>query len=60
MVNRHLVRGYNDKVYFVKSTGSSDKIMRVEIDSKGRLSSQEMFSLNNSMVMAIENDCENI
>ena len=57
MVNRHMVRGYNDKVYYAHTEGANDKISKVEMDSKGKVSSLEMFSLANSLIMAIENDC---
>ena len=60
MVNRHMIRGYNDQIYFTRQIGTSDKIVRIEIDAKGRVSTQEMFSLNNSMIMAFETDCENV
>jgi len=37
MVNRHMIRGYNDQIYFTRQVGTSDKIVRIEIDAKGRV-----------------------
>ena len=30
MIRRHLVRGYNEKVFFAESSGKVDKIYQVE------------------------------
>lgn len=30
MIRRHLVRGYNEKIFFAESSGNVDKIFQVE------------------------------
>ena len=32
MIRRHLVRGYNDQVFFAESSGSTDKIYSVQMN----------------------------
>lgn len=33
MVRRHLVRGYNEKIYFAETSGNVDKIFQMEFHS---------------------------
>ena len=33
MVKRHLVRGYNEQVYFAETSGNAEKIFKLELHS---------------------------
>ena len=33
MVRRHLVRGYNEQIYFAETSGNGEKIYKLEIHS---------------------------
>ena len=33
MVRRHMIRGYNDKIFFAESSGNVDKIQKLEFHS---------------------------
>lgn len=60
MLRRHLVRGYNEKVFFAESSGNSEKIFQVEFHgSKGNeITKKEIFQLAGSWLVAFEFDGE--
>ena len=33
MVRRHLIRGYNDQIYFAETVGNAEKIYKLELHS---------------------------
>ena len=62
MLRRHLIRGYNDRIYFGETSGNSEKIFKLEMHpSKAEtIVKKEVFQLAGSFLVAIEPDCENI
>ena len=62
MIRRHLVRGYNDQIFFAESGGASDKIFKLEMHPEvpGSVVKQEVFSLSDNWIVAIEVDYDNI
>ena len=61
MVRRFLARGYNDHIFYAETTGTADKLIKIEMDQDepGTLVKQEVFSLSNSRIVAYDIDCEN-
>ena len=61
MVRRFLTRGYNDHVFYAESTGTSDKLIKIEMDPEdpGSVIKHEVFSLTSSQIVAFDIDCEN-
>jgi len=45
MLRRHLVRGYNEQVFFAESSGNAEKIYQVEFHNSkaNELSKKEIF-----------------
>ena len=62
MLRRHLIRGYNDKIFYAESTGNSEKIQELTLhNSKAEtVSKKEVFQLAGSWIAAFEPNCENI
>ena len=62
MVRRHMVRGYNEQVYFAESFGNAEKIFQVEFHPhlKNEIVKKEIFQLAGSWLVAFEADGENI
>jgi hypothetical protein len=57
-----MVRGYNDKIFFAESIGSSEKITQISMHT-GRINEMvknEVFQLTGSWIAAFENDPANI
>ena len=62
MVRRHLVRGYNEQVYYAETTGNAEKIFKLELHANkiGEVTRKEIYTLAGSWIVAFETDCENI
>ena len=64
MVRRHLVRGYNDQIYYAETSGKNAgaKIVRLELSANkiGEVKRKEIYDLPGSQIAAFETDCENI
>ena len=62
MVRRHMVRGYNEQVYFAESFGNAEKIYQIEFHPhlKNEIIKKEIFQLAGSWLVAFEADGENI
>lgn len=62
MVRRHMVRGYNEQVYFAESSGNAEKIFQIEFHPhfKNEITKKEIFQLAGSWLVAFEADGENI
>ena len=60
MLRRHLVRGYNEKVFFAESSGNAEKIYQVEFHNSklGELTKKEIYQLAGSWLVAFEADSE--
>ena len=60
MIRRHLVRGYNEKVYFAESLGNAVKIQELEFHRSNRneITKDEIHSLVGSFLVAFEADGE--
>ena len=57
-----MVRGYNEKIFYAESHGASEKLNQLEFHSsrKNTLIKKEVWSLNGSLLVAIEVDGESI
>ena len=62
MVRRHLVRGYNDQIYYGETSGNAEKIYKLELHANkvGEVTRKEIYQLSGSWIAAFETDCENI
>ena len=62
MVRRHLVRGYNDQIYYGETSGNAEKIFKIELHASkvGEVTKKEIYQLAGSWIVAFETDCENI
>ena len=62
MLRRHLVRGYNELIFFAESSGNAEKIYQIEFHSQktNEITKKEIFQLAGSWLVAIEADGENI
>ena len=62
MVRRHLVRGYNEVIYFAETTGKVDKISQIEFHptKNNEILAKEIYQLPSAMLVAFEPDAENI
>ena len=60
MVRRHLVRGYNEKIFFAESSGNVDKIFQVEFHSTkmNEIIKKEIYQLAGGWLVALEPDGE--
>ena len=58
MVRRHMIRGYNDKIFFAESSGNVDKIQKLEFHSsdENKITKQEVFQLSGTKLEAFEPD----
>ena len=56
------MRGYNEKIFYAESHGGSEKLNQLEFHSsrKNTLIKKEVWSLNGSLLVAIEVDGESI
>ena len=61
MVRRHLVRGYNETVYFAESSGKVDKIFQIEFHptKSNEICTKEIYQLASGWLVAFEPDSEN-
>ena len=62
MVRRHMVRGFNEQVFYFESQDSADKIIQIKCDpeTKDQFKKKEVWQLPGSRVVAFELDAENI
>ena len=62
MVRRHLVRGYNDQVFFGETSGNAEKIWKLELHAGkiGEMTKKDIYQLAGSRIVAFETDPENI
>ena len=62
MVKRHLIRGYQDQVYFSETSGNGEKIFKLELHAGkiGEVTKKEIYQLAGSWITAFEIDTENI
>ena len=60
MIRRHLVRGYNEKVFFAESVGNAEKIHELEFHkaNPNEIVKKEIFQLAGSKLVAFEADGE--
>lgn len=60
MIKRHLVRGYNEKVYYAESTGSCSRIQQLSFhkSNPGEIANKEIISIAGSRLAAFEADGE--
>ena len=58
MVRRHLVRGYNEKIFFAESSGNYEKIYQIEphISKANEITKREIWQLAGSWLVALESD----
>ena len=60
MIRRHLVRGYNEKIFYAEVSGNTEKIQQLEFHnfSANELVKKEIFTLSGSMVaFEADSDC---
>ena len=61
MLRRHMVRGYNEKIFFAESSGNAEKIYQLEFHpTKNELNKKEIYQLAGTWLVALEPDTENI
>ena len=62
MVRRHLVRGYNEKVYFAESMGNAEKINQLEFhrSNPNEITKKEIYQLAGAQLVAFEADPDHI
>ena len=62
MVKRHLVRGYNEQVYFAETSGNAEKIYKLELHTSkvGEVTKKQIYQLPGSWIVAFENDNMNV
>ena len=60
MIRRHLVRGYNEKIYYGERSGNVDKIFEIEFHptKKNEITKQEIHQLAGGFLVAFEPDGE--
>ena len=60
MIRRHMVRGFNEKIYYAETIGNAEKIYEIEFHRTHRdeISKDEIFQLVGTKVVAFEVDCE--
>ena len=60
MLRRHLVRGYNEKVFYAESSGNAEKIFQIEFHGSkaNEITKKEIFQLAGSWLVAFEADGE--
>jgi hypothetical protein len=62
MVRRHIVRGYQDRLYYAETTGNSEKIYEITMHPSrtNETAKSEVFQLSASWIVAFEADFENV
>ena len=62
MLRRHMVRGYNEKIFYAESAGNAEKIYQLEFHPmrSNELIKKEIFQLAGSWLVALEPDAKNI
>lgn len=60
MLRRHLVRGYNEKVFFAETQGAAERIYQIGFHqfTANELVKKDIFSLAGSWIVAFEPDTE--
>ena len=62
MVRRHLVRGYNEKIYYAETQGNTEKIKQLEfhVSIPNEITKKEIYQLAGTRLVAFEGDPESI
>ena len=62
MIRRHIVRGYNEVIFFAETHGNSEKIQQLEFHQSmhNTIIKKEIFTLASSWLVALEIDAQNI
>ena len=62
MIRRHIVRGYNEKIFFAETLGNTEKIQQLEFHQSkpNTIVKKEVFTLAGSWLVALEIDAQNI
>ena len=60
MIRRHLVRGYNEKIFFAETSGGVDKIFQIEFHptKSHEITRKEIYQLAGGQLVAFESDGE--
>ena len=60
MVRRHLVRGYNEKIFYAETNGSVEKIFKLEFHptKSNELIKKEIYQMSGGRIAALESDGE--
>ena len=62
MVRRHVVRGYNEKVYFAETSGNAEKIHQLDFHTSkpNEITKKEIYQLAGAKLVAFEADPDHI
>ena len=62
MLRRHMVRGYNEKIFYAESAGNAEKIYQIEFHPllSNEILKKEIWQLAGSWLVALEPDTNNI
>lgn len=62
MLRRHMIRGYNEKIFFAETAGNAEKIFQLELHNSmpNEIHKKEIYQLAGSWLVAFETDGENI
>lgn len=62
MIRRHMIRGYNEKVYFAQSHGTSQKIQQLafHVSKSNEITNKAIFQLQGAPLVAFEADPDHI
>ena len=62
MIRRHMVRGFNEKVFYAETMGTAEKVQMLEFHKTipNELVKKEIYSFSGSWIVAIEPDSNNI
>jgi hypothetical protein len=62
MIRRHLIRGYNERVFLAETSGNAEKIQMLTMhpSKPEKVNKKEIYQLAGSSIAAFEYDCENI
>ena len=60
MLRRHIVRGYNEKIFYAESSGNAEKIQQIEFHGSkaNQITKKEIWQLAGSWLVALEADTE--
>ena len=62
MIRQHMLRGFNEKIFYAATQGVNDKIMMISFDpsKKETLNLTEVFQLTGGRLIQFENDNDHI